>query len=44
MFRPSTQSRDQILMLGSRLLDLLTGATLAGLLQVVEDSRIRVRQ
>ena len=44
VFRPSTQSRDQILLLGSRLLNLLTNATLAGQLWVVEDSRVRVRQ
>ena len=44
VFRPSTQSRDQILMLGSRLRNVLNSATLAGQLRVVEDSRIRVRQ
>ena len=44
VFRPGTPSRDQILMLGSRLLNVLTSATLAGQLWVVEDSRIWVRQ
>ena len=44
VFRPSTQSRDRILRLGARLLNVLAGATLAGRLWIVEDSRIRVRQ
>ena len=44
VFRPGSQSRDRILMLGARLLKMLSGATLAGRLWIVEDSRIRVRQ
>ena len=44
VFRPSTQSRDHVLRIGSRLLNVLTGTTLAGRLWIVEDSRIRVRQ
>ncbi len=44
VFRPSSQSRDRILMLGARLLEMLSDATLAGQLWIVEDSRIRVRQ
>ena len=44
VLRPSAQSRDRILILGTRLVNVLPGATLAGQLWVVEDSRIRVRQ
>ena len=44
VFRPSTQSRDRILSLGARLVNVLSGTTLAGQLWIVEDSRIRVRQ
>lgn len=44
VFRPSSQSRDNILRIGTRLLNVLPGATLAGQLWIVEDSRIRVRQ
>ncbi len=44
VLRPGSQSRDRILSTGSRLLNVLTGATLSGQLWIVEDSRIRVRQ
>ena len=44
VFRPGTQSREQILRIGNRLLTALSGATLAGQLWIVEDTRIRVRQ
>ncbi|MDE0417298.1 MAG: DUF5615 family PIN-like protein [bacterium] len=44
VFRPSNQSREHVLRIGTRLLNVLTGATLAGRLWIVEDSRIRVRQ
>ena len=44
VLRPSVQSRDQILRIGARLLDVLSGATLAGKLWIVEDWRIRMRE
>ena len=44
VLRPSAQSRDHILRIGSRLLNALSGATLAGQLWIVEDTLIRVRQ
>ena len=44
VFRPSAQSRDRILILGARLVNVLSDMTLAGQLWIVEDSRIRVRQ
>ncbi len=44
VFRPSTQSCDHILNVGSRLLNVLSDATLAGQLWIVEDSRIRIWQ
>ncbi len=44
VFRPSSQFRDHILRTGTRQLHVLSDATLAGQLWIVEDSRIRVRQ
>ena len=44
VFRPSTQSREHILRIGARLLNVLTGTALTGRLWIVEDSRIQVRQ
>ncbi len=44
VFRTNSQSRDHILKIGARLLHVLSDATLAGQLWIVEDSRIRVRQ
>ena len=44
VFRPSEQSRDHILRIGARLLQVLSDATLVGQLWIIEDSRIRVRQ
>ncbi len=43
-FRPSSRSRDHILRIGARLLHVLSDATLAGQIWIVEDSRIRPRR
>ena len=44
VFRLSTQARDHVLKIATRLLKALSGATLSGQLWIVEESRIRVRQ
>ena len=44
VLRPGSQSRERILMLGARLIKVLSGSVLAGQLWIVEDSRIRVRR
>ena len=44
VFRLNAQARDHVLGIGTRLLDVLSGATLSGQLWIVEESRIRVRQ
>lgn len=43
VFRLENQARDHILEIGSRFLQALSGASLAGQLWVVEESKIRVR-
>ena len=42
--RLGNQARDHVLEIGTRLLEVLSGANLSGLLWIVEESRIRVRQ
>ena len=44
VFRLDSQSRGHVLEIGTRLLKVLSGATLDGQLWIVEESRIRVRQ
>ena len=44
VLRPSSQSREIILMLGARLIKVPSGSVLAGQLWIVEDSLIRVRR
>lgn len=44
VLRPSAQSREHLLRIGARLLNVLPDETLAGQLWIVEDSRVRVRQ
>ena len=43
VLRLHSQARDHVLELGTRLLTVLSGATLSGQLWIVEESRIRVR-
>jgi predicted nuclease of predicted toxin-antitoxin system len=44
VFRLNSQARDHVLEIGTRLLTVLSRATLSGQLWIVEESRIRVRQ
>ena len=44
VFRLGNQARGHVLEVGTRLLEMLSGADLSGQLWIVEESRIRVRQ
>ena len=44
VLRLDSQARDHVLVIGARLLKVLSGTDLSGQLWIVEESRIRVRQ
>ena len=44
VFRLDSQARGHVLEIGTRLFEILSGASLAGQLRIVEEARIRVRQ